>query len=72
MILYMILYPEVQKQIQDEIDQIVGRYGISGYEVFIERIIGPYFVSKKNPQGLEISFLSKSKLIFNFHFWTIK
>ena len=25
MILYMVLYPEVQKQIQDEIDQTVGR-----------------------------------------------
>ena len=47
MILYMILYPEVQKRIQDEIDQIVGRYGIAGYEVFIERIISIFFVSKK-------------------------
>ena len=25
MILYMVLYPEVQKRIQDEIDQYVGR-----------------------------------------------
>jgi hypothetical protein len=34
MILYMILYPEVQKRIQDEIDQLIGRYGIPGCEVF--------------------------------------
>ena len=38
MILYMILYPEVQKRIQDEIDQLVGRYGIPGCEVFKGRI----------------------------------
>ena len=38
MILYMILYPEVQKRIQDEIDQVVGRYGFIECEVFVRGI----------------------------------
>ena len=54
MILYMILYPEVQKRIQDEIDQIVGRYGITGYEVFIERTISPFFVHDQNQNSSSI------------------
>jgi cytochrome P450 len=68
MILYMILYPEVQKQIQDEIDQIVGRYGITGYEVFIERIISPFFGSKKKSARFRNFIFIKIKTDLQFSF----
>ena len=73
MILYMILYPEVQKRIQDEIDQIVGRYGVTGYEVFIERIISPFFVSKTKKSAKFRNFIFiKIKTHLQFSFSDIK
>ena len=72
MILYMILYPEVQKRIQDEIDLVVGRSGLFvkfsyvGYKLFRPVHFCPkmdYFLL-----DLVILFPPKSKQTQSFYF----